>query len=58
MTVPQLWLSVAGLPPPWPGFDPSSGHVRYVVDKVPMSNVSPEYFGFPQVDSVSPHSTN
>jgi hypothetical protein len=38
---------VAGFPPWRPGFDPSSGHVGLVVDKVALGQVFSEYFGFP-----------
>jgi hypothetical protein len=31
----------------WPGFQPRSGHVQFVVDKVALGHVSSEYFGFP-----------
>jgi hypothetical protein len=31
----------------WPGFEPSSGHVGFVVDKVALGQVFSEYFGFP-----------
>jgi hypothetical protein len=30
-----------------PGFDPRSGHVGFVVDKVALGQVFSEYFGFP-----------
>jgi hypothetical protein len=30
-----------------PGFEPGSGHVGFVVDKVALGQVFPEYFGFP-----------
>jgi Zn-dependent M28 family amino/carboxypeptidase len=34
--------------PPWqPGFYPRSGHVGFVVDKVALGQVSPDYFSFP-----------
>jgi hypothetical protein len=36
----------AGFPPPWPGFDPRSGHVGFVVDKVARGQVFSDYFGF------------
>jgi hypothetical protein len=44
---------VAGFPPQWPGFEPGSGHVVFVVDKVVPAQVFSEYFGFP-----CHHSTN
>jgi hypothetical protein len=30
-----------------PGFDPGSVHVGFVVDKVALGQVLPQYFGFP-----------
>jgi hypothetical protein len=30
-----------------PGFEPGSGHVGFVVDKVALRQVFSEYFGFP-----------
>jgi hypothetical protein len=38
---------VAGFPPRRPGFDLSSGHVGFVVDKVTLGQVLSEYFDFP-----------
>jgi hypothetical protein len=38
---------VAGFPPRRPGFEPGSGHVGFVVDKVALEEVFSEYFGFP-----------
>jgi hypothetical protein len=38
---------VAGFPPRRPGFDPGSGQVGFVVDKVALGQVFSEYFGFP-----------
>jgi hypothetical protein len=37
---------VAGFPPRRPRFHPRSGHVGFVVDKVTLGLVFPEYFGF------------
>jgi hypothetical protein len=37
----------AGFPPRRPGFEPGSGHVGFVVDKVALGQVFSEYFGFP-----------
>jgi hypothetical protein len=34
-------------PPLRPGFEPRSGHVGFVVDKVALEQVFSEYFGFP-----------
>jgi hypothetical protein len=45
---------VAGFPPRRPGFDPGSGHVGFVVDKVALGQVFSEYFGSP----ANLHSTN
>jgi hypothetical protein len=44
---PQLKRLVAGFPPRRPGFHPGSGQVAFVVDKVTLGQVFPEYFGFP-----------
>jgi hypothetical protein len=38
---------VAGFPLRWPRFEPGSGHVEFVVDKVALRQVFSEYFGFP-----------
>jgi hypothetical protein len=38
--------SVSGLPPRWPGFEPMSNHVGFVVDKVALGQVFSEYFSF------------
>jgi hypothetical protein len=38
---------VAGFPPRRTGFEPRSGHVGFVVDKVALGQVFSEYFGFP-----------
>jgi hypothetical protein len=46
-TVPYLRRLVAGFPPRRPGFDPRSGLVGFVVDKVALRQVFSEYFGFP-----------
>jgi hypothetical protein len=37
----------AGFPQRRPGFEPRSGHVEFVVDKVAQGQVFSEYFGFP-----------
>jgi hypothetical protein len=37
----------SGFPPRRPGFEPRSGHVEFVVDKVAVGQVFSEYFGFP-----------
>jgi hypothetical protein len=47
LAAPQLKRLVAGFPPRRPGFDPGSGQVGYVVDKVALRQVFSEYFGFP-----------
>jgi hypothetical protein len=39
MAVPKLGRLVAGFPPPRPGFEPWSGHVGFVVDKVALGQV-------------------
>jgi hypothetical protein len=45
--VPQLRRLITGFPPQQPGFEASSGHVGFVVDKVALGQVFPEYSGFP-----------
>jgi hypothetical protein len=40
-----MWL-VADFPTRRLGFEPKSGHVGFVVDKVALEQVSSEYFGF------------
>jgi hypothetical protein len=45
--MPWLKRLVAGFPPRKPGFDPRSGHVGFVVDKVALGQIFSEYFGFP-----------
>jgi hypothetical protein len=47
LAVPWLRRLVAGLPPRRPVFDPESVHVGFLVEKVAMGQVFPEYFGFP-----------
>jgi hypothetical protein len=47
MAAPYLKRLVAGFPPRRPGFDPGSGQVGFVVDKVTLGQVSSEYFRFP-----------
>jgi hypothetical protein len=44
--VPELRRLVTGFPSRRPGFDPRSGHVGFVVDKVALGQVFSEYFGF------------
>jgi hypothetical protein len=34
-------------PPRQPGFEPKSGHVGFVVDKVAVGQIFSEYFGYP-----------
>jgi hypothetical protein len=34
-------------PPPWPGFEPRSSNVGFMVDKVELRQVFSEYLGFP-----------
>jgi hypothetical protein len=48
---PQLRRLVAGLPQRRPGFEPRTGHVGFVVDKVALGQVFSEYFGFPRQSS-------
>jgi hypothetical protein len=48
----QLKRLVAGFQPQLPGFDPGSGQVVFVVDKVALERVFFfEYFGFPYQSS-------
>jgi hypothetical protein len=44
---PYLRRLVAGFPAWRSGFEPGSGHVGFVVDKVALGQVFSEYFGFP-----------
>jgi hypothetical protein len=43
----QLKRLVAGIAPRWPGFDPRSGHVEFVVVKVALEQGFSEYYRFP-----------
>jgi hypothetical protein len=45
MAVSQLRRLVAGFPPLRLGFDPRSGHVGFVVDKVVLGQISSKYLG-------------
>jgi hypothetical protein len=45
--VPYLMRLVAGIPPRRPGFDPTSGDMGFVVDKVAREQIFSEYFNFP-----------
>jgi hypothetical protein len=45
--VPWLRRLVGGFPQRRPGFEPRSGHVEFVVDKVAPRQIFSEYFGFP-----------
>jgi hypothetical protein len=47
MAVPQLRRLASGFPLRRPGFDPRSGHVGFVVDKMVLGQVFSEDFGFP-----------
>jgi hypothetical protein len=47
----KLKRLVAGFPPRRPRFEPGSGHVGFVVDKVALGQVFSEYFGFPRYSS-------
>jgi hypothetical protein len=46
VAAPQLKRSVAGFPPRRPGFDPGSGQVGFVMDKVALGQVFSEYLVF------------
>jgi hypothetical protein len=52
--VPWLRRSVVSLSPRRPGFDPGLFHVGFVVDKVELGKVFPEYFGFSSVNFIPP----
>jgi hypothetical protein len=46
----HIWMAraiVAGFPPRQLGFEPGSGRVGFLVDKLELGHVSSEYFGFP-----------
>jgi hypothetical protein len=43
----ELKRLVAGFPPRRPGFDPGSGQMGFVLDKVVLGQVFSEYFAFP-----------
>jgi hypothetical protein len=45
--MPYLRRLVAKFPPRRPGFEPGSGYMGFVVDKVAPGQVFSEYFGFP-----------
>jgi hypothetical protein len=45
--VPQLRQLVTSFQPQRPGFEPRSGHVGFVVDKVELAYVYSEYSAFP-----------
>jgi hypothetical protein len=47
VAVPQLRRLVAGFLSRRHGFEPRSGHVGFIVDKVALGQVFSEYFGFP-----------
>jgi hypothetical protein len=51
LAAPQLKRLVAGFPSRRPGFDPGSGQVGSVVDKVVLGQVFSEYFSFPRQSS-------
>jgi hypothetical protein len=45
--MPQLKQLDAGYSLWWPGFEPVSSYVGFVMDKVALGQVFSEYFGFP-----------
>jgi hypothetical protein len=47
MAVPKLRRLVSGFPQRKPGFEPRSGDVGFVVNKVALGQVFSDYFGFP-----------
>jgi hypothetical protein len=54
LAVPWLRRFVAGLSPRWPGFDPGSIHVGFMVDKVAVGQVSPRVLRFSPVSFITP----
>jgi hypothetical protein len=50
----RLRLLVAGFPLRRPGFEPGSGHVEFLVEKVALGKIFSEYFGFPLAIFISP----
>jgi hypothetical protein len=60
IAIPQTGRAVAQAVSRWrPGFEPGSGHVGFVVDKVALGQVFSEYFGFPMpifIPPISPQS--
>jgi hypothetical protein len=44
---PQFRRLVSGFPRRWLGFEPGSGCVGFMVDKVAVAQIFSEYFGFP-----------
>jgi hypothetical protein len=60
-SVSQLRWLVAGFPPRRFGFEPRSGHVGFVVDRVALGQVFSKYFGFPcqfSFPTTDPHSSS
>jgi hypothetical protein len=47
MAVSQLRWLAAGFPQRRPGFQPGSGHLGFLVDKVALGHVFSKYFGSP-----------
>jgi hypothetical protein len=57
--VPQLRRLVAGFPPLWSGFDPRSGHMGFVVDRMALGADFLRVFRFPLsilIRPTTPHS--
>jgi hypothetical protein len=52
--IPSLRQLVACFPPQRPGFEPRSGYVGFLLDKMALGQVFSEYFGF----LVNSHSTD
>jgi hypothetical protein len=46
VTIATVMRLVSCFPPLLPGFEPRSGHVRFVVDKLALGRVFSEFFGF------------
>jgi hypothetical protein len=44
--MPLFMRSVTGFPPQWPGFEPRSGQVELVANKVALEHVVYKYFSF------------
>jgi hypothetical protein len=52
--VPYLGRLATGFIQRWPGFEPVSSHVGFVVDNVALGQVSSEYLAFPCQSFIRP----